>query len=193
MESDSDAPIEAIAGVGDPDALPIKNTRKRSCVVCGPTSGKVLKIPKNEPMRGKWLQALRLQSGDVKESSRVCESHVEVVRTGDAAVDVQAMVVEDVEASAVAEDVDVEQEGGHDLPPKKAWQLKAQVEALEKKLSEKEDENSRLKEQNGILSQLNDRKNIEIERLRGKVKNLQSMLGRTRKAMQKGLGGNSKE
>ena len=225
-------------GAGNSDTLPVKTSRKRTCVVCGPTSRKLHKIPKNDRKRAEWLEALGLRSEDVKKTARVCENHfaagedVPSLTTGDAAADVQAMVVEanqsamdmgELEVSVVAKDVDAdkdvdaakdvdgEQEGGRVLPPKRAWQLQAQVEdkdatiarltamiavkkdentRLTNMLAVKEDENGRLKEQNGILSQMNDRKNEELEKLRKKVKSLQTMLKRTRKEMK---AGNSKE
>ena len=54
-----------------------KKPRKQTCVVagCGPTNRLVHRIPKNYPLRGVWLQALGLQSGEVKKTSRICETH----------------------------------------------------------------------------------------------------------------------
>ena len=54
-----------------------KKPRKQTCVVpgCGPTNRLVHKIPKNNPLRGIWIQALGLQSGEVKKTSRICEIH----------------------------------------------------------------------------------------------------------------------
>ena len=54
-----------------------KKPRKRTCVVpgCGPTDRPVHLIPKNYPLRGIWIRALGLQSGEVKKTSRICEIH----------------------------------------------------------------------------------------------------------------------
>ena len=206
MESDTDVPLEAIAGVGDPDALPAKNSRKRTCVVCGPTSEKLHIFPKNDPKRGEWLEALGLQS--VKKAARVCEKHfpggyaVPNLAAPSAGGDVQAM---DAQVSVVANDAEVEKDVVDDdvqvakavetgnavdvVPPKKEWQLKAQVETLENELSvvKREnfvvkDENVRLKQRVKILDELNDRKNEELKALRKKVHNLQTMLNSARKS-----------
>ena len=209
MESDTDAPMEAVAGVGDPGALMmVKKPRKNTCVVCGPTNEKVRKIPKNDPLREMWLQALELPR-DVRKTARVCESHfadgesVPRLVIGDApvgdAMDVEVnlpdnevnAVATDVEVAkdvADAEDVDVEEEDGYALPPKKAWQLMAQVKdkdatiaRLTARLAVKTDENTRLKQQLDIHKQMNDRKNDELTALRKKVHSLQTMLARKAK------------
>ena len=78
MESDAEAPMEAVVGAGDPDALPVavKKVRKHKCAVpgCGPTSLKRHKIPNNPLMREAWLDAVGLQ-GCERKDVRICEAH----------------------------------------------------------------------------------------------------------------------
>ena len=79
MESDTDAPMEAVAGAGDPCALvvqqAVRKPRKNLCVVCGPTSLKRRRIPKNPVTRDAWIEALGLQGVPIKEYARICEAH----------------------------------------------------------------------------------------------------------------------
>ena len=66
-------PVAPGAGAGD--EAPVKKRRKETCVLCGPTYENVHRIPKREPLRGIWIQALGLRPGGVKMSARVCAVH----------------------------------------------------------------------------------------------------------------------
>ena len=252
--------------------------RKMTCVICGPTNPPVHRIPKNEPLRGTWIEALGLQSGDVKISSRICGIHFaagdlnpdtrmpkpEAIPKRHAVAEVEAMEEDDVRSDA---DMDVEagadqgyeqpqsdnrgmieelikelvsgaveisisgthQEGCHGyLSPEQNALVRAQVEAygylvswqnvppivyrestniqgedkdaiigslmedvfsLERMVSQghqalarKDWEISRLREQLDHSAQSEQGKNEELESMRKKVKSLQTMLARKRKA-----------